>query len=160
MTLCCHPNRHDGATRSGRRPSCPKGDRKIPAAVATFMTKRYSNSKRSAAISFSDSDYMCRRCLEYETGCYENHKSENISGSGVSRNVDRSLSSLRSQSKRLKKEQDYVESDSSTAKSHTISVSTTDSDHAQFASRMEKKRLEESLNTVLSASSISPIKDL
>jgi hypothetical protein len=77
MTLCCHPTRHARKTRSGQRPSCPKGDRKIPAAVAAYMTRRYAQCNNLRRISFSDANYLCRRCLEYETEFYENQYSHN-----------------------------------------------------------------------------------
>ena len=71
MTLCCHLTRHARKIWSDQRSSCPKRDRKILAPITVHMTHCYSKYDGLKRISYSERDYLRRRCFEYETESYE-----------------------------------------------------------------------------------------
>ncbi|CAF1402260.1 unnamed protein product, partial [Didymodactylos carnosus] len=148
--------------RTGRTTTCPKGDRKIPAPVAVYMTQRYSKCKGLSKLLFTAEDVLCRRCLEYENEFYEDtylHKQTKFSSADD--DDDAPLASSSSTTPRKLRSQRHVFQDfSSSTKSNTDSVSTNDSEHVRLISKEETGRLQSSLNVMLHHFEMSPVKDL
>jgi hypothetical protein len=64
---CCHPLRHNGASRVGQFPSHAKGKVRLSSQLVTYLQRKYSVAMMfPAGSNETDGAYMCACCYEFE----------------------------------------------------------------------------------------------
>jgi hypothetical protein len=65
---CCHPVRHNGATKIGRAPTHPGGTYLVSSDLDSFLKEQYNVLITSTS---QVNMYVCTSCYEYEMNRYE-----------------------------------------------------------------------------------------
>ena len=63
---CCHPVRHQGATKVGRAPSHPKGIYRVPSKLLNFIEKQHGVVIADPRKSVEESFFLCTCCYQLE----------------------------------------------------------------------------------------------
>lgn len=66
MQWCAHPVYHSGKTKTGSKPSHPRGNRKVDKELAKFINDTHAISSSLTTKQCAENDLLCRTCYEKE----------------------------------------------------------------------------------------------
>ena len=93
---CRSPEAHQNATRRGRSPTHPRGDRPIDSKLAAFMTQQYFENTGDDQMVLTKGDCLCRTCYERAMKQFTSNSSNlySSSSSSSSESTDEEMAEL------------------------------------------------------------------
>lgn len=152
---CCSLESHQGATKRGKNPTHPIGDRSIDSTLAAWLTQQYFDNTGDDQLVLMEGDRLCRTC--YEKAIQQVTKERDIdSWMEVDEKPTRRSSRTIKPVELLSKDNSYNRYSSSPSSSSE----STNEEMAELELQFEKNKSKDILNDILRIVGIPPITDM